>query len=150
MRRKHAVSLAEFAGLWRLSRRIADRRGKTEGRFEGQARLAPGPDGAAGLVYVEEGKLFLGDAAPLAATRRLLWQPAADGGIAVAFADGRPFHRIRPGGLMPVDTHVCGADLYQVEYDFRDWPAWGVTWRVVGPRKDYSLQSRYSREAPPA
>lgn len=145
--REHAVSLAEFAGVWRLSRQIDDRRGAAGGHFEGQARLTPGPDGA-GLIYTEEGRLFLGDAPPLAAMRRFLWHPAGDGGIAVSFDDGRPFHRIRPGTLMPVDTHVCAADLYQVEYDFRDWPAWTVTWRVVGPLKDYTLRSRYARDTP--
>jgi hypothetical protein len=134
--------LLEFEGLWQLSRAIEDMRGPGSGQFEGIARF--NADGA-GLAYAEEGRLTLAGQAPVTATRRYLWRPGGDGGISVLFEDGRPFHRIWPGRLMPDDTHVCTPDLYHVAYDFRGWPAWSATWRVVGPRKDYRMVSRYRR-----
>lgn len=138
------ISLADFAGAWRLDRQISDRGAGTEGRFEGRAVFSPDADG---LVYEETGLLRYGDARPMEAARRLLWRSCAQGGIAVAFADGRPFHRIALDRLMPEDTHVCAPDIYHVEYDFRAWPDWRAAWRVVGPRKDYRFVSRYSRVA---
>ncbi len=138
----HGPSLADFAGDWRLERQIADRRCGIEGRLEGAARFTPD---AEGLVYEETGRLFLGEAQPVEATRRLLWRACARGGIAVSFADGRPFHRIAGERLMPENTHVCAPDIYHVEYDFRTWPDWRAAWRVVGPHKDYRLVSHYSR-----
>lgn len=141
----HGLSLEDFTGAWRLERDIVDLRGSVEGRFRGRALFTPGPDG---LVYEEAGDLILGDARPVEATRRLLWRACARGGIAVFFADGRPFHRIAADRLMPEDIHVCAPDIYHVEYDFRTWPEWGAAWRVVGPRKDYRLASRYTRATP--
>ncbi|PKP83919.1 MAG: trigger factor [Alphaproteobacteria bacterium HGW-Alphaproteobacteria-2] len=137
----HGLSLADFTGAWRLERRIVDLRGGVEGRFEGRALFTPGADG---LVYEESGQLCLGAAQPVEATRRLLWRTCPRGGIAVFFADGQAFHRIAADRLMPGDTHVCAPDIYHVDYDFRAWPVWSATWRVVGPRKDYRLISRYS------
>lgn len=130
--------LADFAGCWRLARRIEDARGALVGRLEGEARLAP--DGA-GLTYEEEGQLALPGSAPVAASRRYLWRHDP-GGIAVLFADERPFHLIAPG-VGPEAEHLCGADLYRVGYDFSRWPEWVAVWRVTGPRKDYRMTSRY-------
>jgi len=130
--------LEEFAGVWRLERQINDNHGARLGTLNGMARFAA--DGT-GLTYNEEGKLVLPGSAPLAAGQGYLWRPDP-GGIAVLFTDERPFHLIAPG-LAPKAEHICGADLYRVAYDFSGWPEWTATWRVIGPRKDYRMTSRY-------
>lgn len=131
----------DFAGAWRVERSIEDRLAGQAGRFEGVARLAP--DGA-GLAYREEGRLALGGAPALAASRAYLWRfgPAC---VEVLFPDGRPFHRFRPEGQAEGTEHPCGADLYRVHYDFRAWPAWSAAWEVRGPRKGYRTASTYAR-----
>ena len=133
------MRLGDFAGRWRLTRRIVHDDG-ARAAFEGLATLAP--DGE-GLRYEEEGVLRLPGAPPMTATRTHLWRPAPEG-VAVLFADGRPFHRIDLSAARPEAVHPCGADLYRVAYDFTAWPDWSAVWRVDGPRHAYRLASRHA------
>lgn len=142
MARGGASGLADFEGVWRITREIADRKGPG-GRFEGRAVFCR--DGK-GLAYSEEGVLTLDGQAPVAAARRYLWRPAGPGRIAVAFPDGRPFHDFALDPEAEAE-HRCDPDLYRVAYDFSAWPDWSAAWRVTGPRKDYRLLSRYRRDA---
>ncbi len=139
-------ALSDFAGTWQLTRRILDRRAGVEGHFAGTASLLR--DGA-GLAYAETGLLTLGSAPPLTAERRYRWAEEAGGRIAVAFADGRPFHSFAPDAGTPAGTptatHHCPPDDYRVSYDFTRWPDWTAQWEVQGPRKDYRMESRYRR-----
>lgn len=133
------IALADLAGGWRLSRQIFDHRCARQGRFAGECHWRPD---AIGYRQDEAGILSLGDAPPMQAHRRYLWR--ADGaGLAVFFADGRPFHRIAPGQLS--DRHHCAPDCYDVTYDFSRWPDWTQSWRVQGPRKDMTIHSRFQR-----
>lgn len=135
------LGLTDFLGAWRLDRRIDDRLSGRPGRFEGGAGLAVQGQG---LRYREEGTLVLGDGPALAAHRDYLWARDGDG-IAVRFADGRPFHRFVPHGRAPGTDHPCGPDLYRVTYDFGPWPRWSAEWSVTGPAKDYTMVSLYRR-----
>ena len=133
------MEMEDFAGVWRLSRRITHDDG-TMGAFEGTATLAP--DGV-GLRYEEEGLLTLPGHPPMAASRAHLWRRAPEG-VAVLFEDGRPFHRIDLSGPRPEAVHLCGADTYRVAYDLAAWPEWSAAWRVDGPRHAYRLVSRHA------
>jgi len=133
-------ALEAFISDWRLNRVIEDARAGHRARFTGRARFSP--DGA-GLRYAESGQLRLPDQPPLTATRDYLWRPGEDG-IAVLFADGRPFHVIHPGNA-PCAEHTCDPDSYQVSYDFGCWPEWRTIWCAVGPGKDYVMHSQYLR-----
>lgn len=129
--------LAYLEGRWRLERRIEDRRAGIVGRFDGTCDWVP--DGQ-GLRQVEEGVLQYGTAAPMRASRVYLWRAEEDG-LAVLFEDGRPFHRL--GADRVADRHHCPPDIYDVRYDFGDWPQWMQEWTVTGPRKDATLTSRF-------
>ena len=133
--------LADFEGSWRLDRDIADGAGASTARFSGRAVFA-WQDGD--LAYEETGTLTLAGQVPVAASRGYLWTRRAEGGIAVRFADGRAFHEfdLRDGASA---THSCPPDLYHVAYEFGHWPDWTARWRVTGPRKDYTMVSRYGR-----
>lgn len=132
----------DFAGQWQLDRVVTDRLGGQEGRFVGAAVLSP--LGADRLEYAETGQLRIGSAPAMAATRSYQW--AFQGGLVlVAFDDGRPFHSFAPGIDAAGTAHLCGADMYRVSYGFSAWPVWTADWQVLGPRKDYTLQSRYWR-----
>ena len=134
--------IQDFAGRWRLERRIADRRAGVEGRFDGAADLTP--EGA-GLTYAERGQLVLGAGAPMTAERRYRWTQGEGGRIAVAFADGRAFHSFDPAAGAAEAAHWCDPDDYRVRYDFSAWPLWRAVWQVRGPRKDYRMESLYRR-----
>lgn len=136
------AGLPDFAGCWRLSRRITDRSGGQSGHAEGRVEFLR--DGAA-LRYCETLTLYLPGQGPISGTRNYVWLPDPVG-IAVTFDDGRPFHRIALGQGAPRDVHDCGADRYAVTYDFADWPVWAVTWEVTGPRKDYRMETLFVRE----
>ncbi len=133
------MRLEDFAGVWTMERAIKDRRAGASGSFTGLARLTPvGSD----LAYAEEGRLRLGAGPAVAASRRHLWR-RADAAIEVLFEDGRPFHRFDPTEDAPGARHGCPPDAYHVRYDFARWPVWRTEWRVVGPRKDYTMVTAY-------
>ncbi|MCV2868356.1 DUF6314 family protein [Defluviimonas sp. WL0002] len=132
------LRLGDFEGRWQVERDIVDRRADLRGRFEGTATFAPAGDH---LRYSEEGCLAFGASPPVKAERQYLWSEQ-DGRILVAFADGRPFHDFAPDD--PGASHFCAPDDYVVRYDFTNWPDWSAEWTVRGPRKDYTMTSRYS------
>lgn len=132
--------LPDFEGTWRVTRTIDDRLGPP-GRFEGVAHFTPN---AEGLHYSETGQLTLGDGPSFSATRTYLWR--ADGSlIEVLFPDHRPFHRFDPNAGGAGERHYCDPDIYDVIYDFSEWPHWTTTWEVTGPRKGYSMCTRFTR-----
>lgn len=136
------MRLQDFAGRWRIERRIEDRLGGVTGLFAGVAEFLPA---AEGLAYREEGQLRLGTGPDVLAVREYRWREE-DGRIVVEHGDGRPFHAFDPAA--PEARHWCEPDDYRVRYDFGRWPKWRAEWVVRGPRKDYTMQSIYTR--PPA
>ena len=129
-----ADRLADLSGRWRTIRAIRHAGGSTA-RFEGVTEWR-----AEGLSRraVEEGLLSQGHAS-FPARRETVWRPDASG-IDIAFADGRPFHRIEGRDA----HHDCRPDTYLLRYDVSAWPFWSVRWRVTGPRKDYRALTRYA------
>jgi len=130
--------LADFAGAWRLARRIEMPEGAVA-QFDGQAEWRwQGDD----LAYLERGLLDLGVAKPVQAERRMLWR--AD--LGVWFDDGRYFHHVPArGGAV---AHDCPPDTYSGFYDFSGWPDFALRWKVTGPRKSYVSTSVYTRGDP--
>lgn len=133
------TEIAGFAGPWQLSKEITDKRGP-DARFSGEARIT---QALGGFIYTEAGTLRFGTGASVQAERKYLWSPS-DGGIAVAFDDGRPFHHLPfQGGLA---EHFCDPDHYWVSYNFGGWPLhWTTHWTVSGPRKDYQMTCQFRR-----
>lgn len=137
-----ALSLEMLADAWRLTRRIEDRKGRSTGWLTGIARWRPDGDG---LRQEETGVLRMETGPPLKAERVYLWRADPEG-LAVFFADGRPFHRVIPGRLR--DRHLCPPDIYDVRYEICDWPSWRQVWEVRGPSKDYRLISDFRPMGP--
>lgn len=132
------IGLKDFAGHWRLERRIRDGRSGRDGTFQGTASFAP--QGST-LLYREAGELRL-DGTAMAAEQSHVWRQEGTR-ICVVFSDGRPFHCFDTGVSTPASRHDCAPDIYRVEYDFAAWPDWRSEWRVTGPRKDYVMVSEY-------
>lgn len=136
-----ALGPGDFAGPWQVARVIDDRRAGQAGVFEGTARFSP--NGAGRLRYAETGRLRMGGGVPMQADRVYLWR-FDRGRVEVSFDDGRPFHGFALGGVAGAD-HWCDPDAYRVAYDFSDFPRWRAVWTVTGPRKDYVMDSAYTR-----
>ncbi|MEY3002874.1 MAG: hypothetical protein RLZZ491_50 [Pseudomonadota bacterium] len=134
---REMITLADLRGGWQLSRQIVDHRAGVTGTLTGRCDWTP--DGL-GLRQSEDGMLHFGSAPPMPASRVYLWR-AEGHDLAVFFEDGRPFHRLGPGQW--ADRHRCAPDLYDVAYAFGDWPEWTQRWRVTGPRKDLTIESRF-------
>lgn len=134
-----------LTGGWHLTRQIEDRRAGQRLSFSGIARFDA--NAPAALLYSETGTLNTGHGGAVEATQRHRWT-FTDDGAAVAFADGRPFHRVTLEGQHAADLHQCPPDLYHVTYDFNAPDEWHAIWTVHGPRKDYTLNSRYTRLHP--
>ncbi|MEZ5685049.1 MAG: DUF6314 family protein [Paracoccaceae bacterium] len=128
--------LSDFEGRWLISRVIRPA-GAPEGVFQGHALFRRDQ---ARLLYHEQGELVLPGHDPMRAERRYLWRRGGRG-IAVDYADGRPFHDFDPAD--PQAQHWCDPDDYRVRYDFSRWPEWRAEWVVRGPRKDYAMVSDY-------
>ena len=132
-------ALSDFEGAWQIMRDIRPETGGPA-RFEGQGVWTPDPDG---LAYVERGTLTMAGAAPMHAERRYRW----DADLSVYFDDGRFFHRVPATG--GETEHWCDPDRYRVTYDFSEWPKFNVIWQVKGPRKAYTMLSRFTPLATP-
>lgn len=146
---RRAISLTEapWSGLqdfnrdWDIAREIEDRQAGETASFTGRVRVLAQ---SGQLRWIEEGTLR-NAAGSFAGTRCYLWRAheQRQGALALHFEDGRFFHTILPA-MTPSDTHDCPPDTYRVAYDFSDWPRWQATWHVTGPRKDYTMVSRYA------
>ena len=137
--------LQDFAGRWRMRRRIEGRVGAAKAgssaSFDGIATFTPTKGG---LEYAEAGELRLPEQGRFHATRRYLWRPVA-GGVDVCFADGSDFHHFDLGLPVVCAWHDCLPDVYEVSYNFTHWPDWRAIWRVQGPHKDYTTITDYLR-----
>jgi hypothetical protein len=108
--------------------------------------------------YREHGQFRLPDGRTLGAECRYIFA-LEDDGFTVLFAETTPrlFHRIvlqRSGSTLAGNgTHVCGNDLYDSRYEFCADDTFTIRHAVTGPRKRYTIATRYSRvaiTAPPA
>ena len=127
--------LSDFAGRWKIERDIKPASGPAA-RFLGHAEWTA-EDGL--MHYIEKGNLEIAGQTPMVAERRYRW----DADLNIYFDDGRFFHQVP--ALGGDAAHWCDPDQYDATYDFTHWPRWSCTWRVRGPRKDYTLHSQYSK-----
>jgi len=128
----------DFLGRWTIKRRIEDALSGQDASFSGVAEISEQGDQ---WRYSETGQLQIVGAKPMTAERRYIWRADA-AGVDVFFEDGRFFHRIALASAANA-AHWCDPDQYDVVYDFVDWPIWQSVWIVIGPRKNYTMQSVY-------
>ena len=138
-------TLDDFAGRWRLTRKIIQRNGDVF-TFSGEAEFSSLEGSVqkekSGLAYYEKGEVTAPNESVMPAERRYFWQQPQTGLFEVLFDDKRYFHSF--SATNPNAEHLCGDDNYVVRYDFTAWPVWRSTWQVIGPRKDYTMVSKYS------
>lgn len=132
----------QLAGHWTLDRDI-----EGEATFDGTASFSP-HDSA--LRYLETGWMRLRGGTVFAARRGYLFGALA-AGFEVRFDDAGAalFHRIElvevAGLLLGEAVHLCGEDRYRSRYAFAADGGFTVRHIVTGPRKDYTIRSRFRR-----
>jgi hypothetical protein len=132
-----------LAGQWRADRVITDFRSGTPGAFTGTASFTRLGDAGA-LAYQEEGELMFGrHRGP--ASRSLLYVPAADGAVAVRFADGREFYRLDLRSGRCEAEHPCHDDRYAGTVRVLGPDVFTEQWRASGPGKDYLMTTTLTR-----
>lgn len=111
--------------------------------FVGTATFA---DDDGGLRHQERGSLTWAGAAPTIATRELLWRATGSAPVVeVFFADGRFFHGLDLSDGEDTPVHQCAPDHYLGSFVLQDRDRWRYTWRVSGPSKDLTLDTRLTR-----
>ncbi len=135
--------LASLEGRWLMARNIVHDDGRCD-VFDGECVFhRSGPR----LVQDETGVLTQArGGAALKATRRYVWSQS-EGRVDIAFGDMRPFHSVPLGVVTYETTYLCPPDRYEVSYDFTGFPRWSSVWNVMGPRKDYRMETQFSRTA---
>ncbi|HTU84752.1 MAG TPA: DUF6314 family protein [Solirubrobacteraceae bacterium] len=134
-------TLAYLAGTWTLTRAIVDHRSGSSGSFDGVARVHTlGRRGR----YEEQGRLRFGGYDGSA--RRALELVVLDArGVAVLFADGRPFFHLDLVTGTCQAVHRCSLDRYELEFGASSPDLLLERWRVRGPEKDYEAQTTWRR-----
>lgn len=132
-----------LSGRWTIERSVDDKLAKLEGRFAGAASLLPTPEPGV-LHYHESGTLSFGPFEH-AAERSYRWHCIAPDRARVYFHDGRYFHSLILRGTIAEVDHPCGRDSYRGRYLFESRDIWRLSWQVKGPRKDYTMQSTFTR-----
>lgn len=129
-----------LSGRWSVVRDVHDHTTDQDGRFVGEA-IFSAADG--GLDWVEDGTLQLGAFAGTA-SRTMRVEPVG-GGWEVRFDDGRFFHPLDLETGRCVVDHPCSADHYAGEIRVEADDLVVIAWRVVGPAKDQTIVTRYTR-----
>jgi len=130
-----------------MDRRIDDRRAGRAGAAVGEAMIAARGDTATAicaetLMIDYAGQRFAGE-------QTMLWRFDDADGPTLFSRDGRFLVAMRfrqDGGLARASfSHECNEDLYKGAAEISDESSWRLVWNVRGPRKDYTLDTRYSR-----
>lgn len=143
--------LESLAGRWSLQR-VVEGQDTNRGSMQGIATFRRLESGF--MAYREEGRLLLSGGDAFDAFRDYLYD-RIPGGFAVFFSETPPrlFHeiRLRDAGadtLTGEAEHLCGQDHYTTRYLFQPDGSFVVRHDVRGPRKDYTMTTRYAPTAP--
>jgi hypothetical protein len=135
LQNEKCVSLEQLIGTWLVRRKIVDYLAHTAHLFEGLAILTHDR-------FEERGELKLnGLTFRSCRTYKLAWSASS---VAVLFPNDAVFIQLARANSQVV-RHVCGSDDYRGRLLFRNAFSWVESWRVCGPRKNYSSRSHYRR-----
>ena len=136
------ITCKNFIGKWSIVRRITDYQFNQERIFLGEAEICREDQR---FVYREWGNLKLDNNKSIFATQSYIWIPKSSAVFKILFKDGCYFHTLNlrkaSDKSQYTTEYFCKSDLYQVQYDFAQFPAWRSNWRVTGPQKKYQINS---------
>jgi hypothetical protein len=131
-------------GMWSFVRAVSG-----QAKMTGNATITLLAEGVA--QYVEKAHVTLADGKVLHGEQRYLYRKTSSGFGVLFHETGELFHALTfvaddDGGLRASATHDCKADLYRSEYVVGQDGEFRVRHVVRGPRKDYAIETIYSRE----
>ncbi|WP_426613364.1 DUF6314 family protein [Bradyrhizobium sp. McL0616] len=134
----------KLIGSWSFDRLI-----EGQATMQGIATFTPLDEGS--LAYREQGHLKLQNGTELAAEREYIFSNS-NGGFEVLFKENPPrlFHAISLSASMGGELsgragHLCNLDDYQSTYTFLADGRIVIRHVVLGPRKDYTMTTTYTR-----
>jgi hypothetical protein len=102
------------------------------------------PDAALTLLYREFGVIQLATYTGKA-TQTYAYMFPSNAAAEVYFSDGRFFYTLDLTTDHCKIRHVCGEDIYDGVFDALSETTYQQIWRVIGPRKDYTSHTTFSR-----
>lgn len=136
--------LTYFSGSWRLKRQVTD-----QPLMFGEAQFTPNATQAHQLDFIEHISWLNAKGQQLQAQRAYCYR-RTDAGLAIDFADG-----INAGALFLAfdfdraheltSHHLCIADHYDGHFVFHSAQAFELSFQVIGPHKDYRIQTHFER-----
>ncbi|WP_314953022.1 DUF6314 family protein [Bradyrhizobium cosmicum] len=136
--------MTKLIGPWSFDRVI-----EGQATMQGIAIFTPLDSGR--LAYREQGHLKLANGTIVQAEREYFFS-SSDGGFSVFFREDPPllFHEISlsassGGALSGCASHLCKCDDYRSVYMFLPDGTFVVRHVVSGPRKDYTMNTIYTR-----
>jgi len=124
-------NFADFQGEWAIAREITDYMSGNNAEVTGTCTFARDDEGA--LLLREQGEMRLAGAGTVFETHRSYRWVETGGRIDVYFEDGRFFHQFDPQDACAQADHDCAPDVYEVRYDFSQWPQWQAHYAVFAP-----------------
>lgn len=133
--------LPYFCGKWSIDRDIS-----IYGRVHGEASFARVSGKSTVLRYFEEVNLHTGKG-----HRQYLYKFENDQ-VNVYFDDGENkgdlFHKLSlDSDDSATGDHLCKKDFYRCIYSFISEDSFSIQYTVVGPKKDYTIETVYSRQS---
>ena len=117
------LTCIDFIGRWSITRQIEDDLSHSVKRFLGDAEIRPEGQN---FIYQEQGHLKIDTDKSIFASQSYIWTPKGTSFFDIMFKDGRYFHsldlRTDCGASIYKTEHLCGSDLYEVQYNFEQFP----------------------------
>jgi len=140
--------LAYFAGRWNMNREIGDRRAGLRAAAAGACDFLAGSESK--VLVCEEALVIDYGGNRFNGVQSTIWRFEKPSGPDLYFQDGRYFCSAqfkKIGDIWRAQlTHHCGDDVYDGNVTIEFEKCWRLVWRVRGPRKDFTLDTRYDRD----
>lgn len=133
-----------FEGLWKIQRVIS-----TGEKMAGTATFKPCAENPDTLKYHERGQLTTPSGIKFDVFRDYEYRfDQKSNAIDVLFSDGRHFHTLIFGHCLKEAQghHLCIKDNYNARYQFIDPETFELSYQVIGPKKDYSITSQFTKQ----
>lgn len=130
---------ALFEGTWVFNRSISG-----SGTSAGKATYIK--EGSDTLLYREDGLFTNLDGVSFQNFRMYCYR-LENGLISVYFTDGKPFHTLQFDGDKATGHHLCACDHYDAEYLFEAPDRFRLSYKVKGPKKDYTIETLFQKIA---
>ncbi|KAF2266251.1 hypothetical protein CC78DRAFT_615067 [Lojkania enalia] len=163
-----AATFSAMQGVWNVLRKIDSRNAAAPGgRFKGKAHFYPRtptePSFSAEYLYIEEGTFIMDNGLSIPAARRYVYRyDEVRDRISAWFVKDdqvtveRIFNELefekpenKSQGWLAKGNHWCDPDTYRSSCEFRfrgaSLKTFGITYEVIGPNKDYTMESWYTR-----